>query len=52
VIIRSLVHHAPSQAWETWAGSALTLQSDLHMEWEECALKTHAVKASMQSQPS
>lgn len=50
VIIRSLVHHAPSQAWETWAGSALTLQSDPRLEWEECALKTQAVKASMQNQ--
>ena len=39
VLIRTLFGHAPSDSWQLWAGSALTLAADPAAEWDECLLK-------------
>lgn len=39
VLIRTLFGHVPSQSWQVWAGSALTLAADPAAEWDECLLK-------------
>lgn len=39
VLIRTLFGHNPTQSWQLWAGSALTLAADSEAEWKECLLK-------------
>ena len=44
VLIRTLFGHAPSDSWQLWAGSALTLAADPAAEWDECLLKAATPK--------
>ena len=39
VLIRTLFGHLPTDSWQLWAGSALTLAADPEAEWQECLLK-------------
>lgn len=39
VLIRTLFGHAPTDSWQLWAGSALTLAANPKAEWDECLLK-------------
>ena len=44
VVIRSLLYNAATQHLQYFAGSAITFYSDPHQEYEECLLKTKAVR--------
>ena len=44
VVIRSLLYHATTQHLQYFAGSAITFYSDPQQEYEECLLKTKAVR--------
>lgn len=39
VLIRTLFGHIPTDSWQLWAGSALTLAANPKAEWDECLLK-------------
>lgn len=39
VLIRTLFGHVPTDSWQLWAGSALTLAANPKAEWDECLLK-------------
>lgn len=44
VVIRSLLYNAATQHLQYFAGSAITFYSDPQQEYEECLLKTNAVR--------
>lgn len=49
VIIRSLFYENSNQRWTSWAGSALTIDSDPEREWDEINLKMDAPRQILRS---
>lgn len=47
VIIRSLLFEKQDHKWTSWAGSALTIDSDSKKEWDEINLKIDAPKRAL-----
>ena len=49
VIIRSLFYENSNHRWTSWAGSALTIDSDPEREWDEINLKMDAPRQILRS---
>ena len=49
VIIRSLFYENSNHRWTSWAGSALTIDSDPEREWDEINLKMDAPREILRS---
>ncbi len=49
VVIRSLLYNADTQHLQYFAGSAITFYSDPQQEYEECLLKTKAVRQVLEN---